>query len=173
MVNLFKFPHNWRSFYGIKKNIIWFFNAIGYAYQRATKGFSSFDVWDLNNYLEEVISESLFFLARNAHGYPTYLMSEISGEDEEKADEARAQAWKDKLLYVASCFKEINTFNDSFSEEEYQYVEKLRSLSDDPEGYEKVAKEYRDFLEYKRRTYNKKLEVAFIELKNVWPHLWD
>lgn len=37
--------------------------------------------------MEEVISESLFFLARNTHGYPTYLMSEISGEDEGVPDE--------------------------------------------------------------------------------------
>ena len=59
-----KYPSNWI------KNSRLFFRQFKWAYQRVTRGFCDFDVWDLDTYLSQLLSQSIEHLAKTSHSYP-------------------------------------------------------------------------------------------------------
>ena len=55
-----------------------FFRSFRVKYQRGMNGYARSDVWNLNNYLAEIISSSVNDLRKETHGYPP----DLSGPDE-------------------------------------------------------------------------------------------
>jgi hypothetical protein len=70
----------------------WFFRNLKYAYQRACRGYSDCDVWNLDNYLAILIAESLTSLADDTVSYPVSVSS--------------PKAWDDTLRNVAKHFSD-------------------------------------------------------------------
>lgn len=84
------------------------YNEIKYFIQRGKRGYSDRDVWNLDYYLAELISNSLKDLEKNRHSYPMNLtdkqwkivLSDIifTFEKEKEIKEADVQLTKEELL---------------------------------------------------------------------------
>ena len=59
-----RYPHNWWG------NIKLAFRQWKWAYQRATRGYCDYDIWDFSSYLLDVLSGGLKHLADNHYGWP-------------------------------------------------------------------------------------------------------
>lgn len=63
------YPRNWWS------NIRYFFRTIKWGWQRATKGYSDSDVWDLDMFYSELMIASLSKFRTGTQGYPGHMDS--------------------------------------------------------------------------------------------------
>ena len=63
------YPCNWWS------NIRHFFRTIKWGWQRATKGYSDYDIWDLDVYYNKLMIASLSQFRAETMGYPGYMDS--------------------------------------------------------------------------------------------------
>jgi hypothetical protein len=63
------YPRNWWD------NIKHFFRAIKLGWQRATKGYSDYDTWDLDIYYSRMMIASLSQFRAEVKGYPAYMES--------------------------------------------------------------------------------------------------
>ena len=63
------YPRNWWF------NIRHFFKTIKWGWQRATKGYSDYDTWDLDMYYSNLMIASLSQFRAKADGYPSYMNS--------------------------------------------------------------------------------------------------
>ena len=61
------YPRNWWS------NIRYFFRTIKWGWQRATKGYSDYDTWDLDVYYSNMMIASLSQFRAETKGYPGYM----------------------------------------------------------------------------------------------------
>ena len=61
------YPRNWWS------NIKYFFRTIKWCWQRATKGYSDYDTWDLDVYYDRLMIASLSQFRAETMGYPGYM----------------------------------------------------------------------------------------------------
>lgn len=59
------------------KNISQFFRNLKYAKQRATRGYSDPDIWNLDDYISQVIANTAEHLSNNFTGYPPEITEEI------------------------------------------------------------------------------------------------
>ena len=85
------------------ERIKWWIRREKYKWQRVHWGFSAYDVWDMDHYLAELISEMLLYKAKFGMSHPYYM----SPED-----------WQQWLIDTAAMFKE---YGREFSEtEEYR-----------------------------------------------------
>ena len=64
------YPSNWWS------NIRYFFRTFKWAWQRATRGYSDRDTWNLDTYLVNLLITSLSQFRTETMGYPGYMESE-------------------------------------------------------------------------------------------------
>ena len=64
------YPCNWWS------NIRYFFRTFKWAWQRATRGYSDHDTWNLDTYLVNLLITSLSQFRTETMGYPGYMESE-------------------------------------------------------------------------------------------------
>lgn len=73
-LNVFKQGYySWRRpFHNIRQ----FFRNIKYAWQRATKGYCKADVWDLSNYWQSLMIDSLKDFEVSTNGYPANMSDE-------------------------------------------------------------------------------------------------
>jgi hypothetical protein len=85
---LFKPCYNWRSWYGWRKNISWFFKSFKYAAQRAKRGYSDYDLYDFGDYVAGMIACGLEDFSNKTQAYP---VAEKDIED-----------WKEKLRRASS-----------------------------------------------------------------------
>ena len=85
------------------EHIRWWFRRAKHARQRARWGFSSYDVWDMDHYLAELISEMLLYKAK----FGTSNFNDMSMEE--------SQQW---LIDTAAMFKEYG--RDFPESEEYK-----------------------------------------------------
>ena len=59
-----RYPHHWWG------NIKLAFRQWRWAYQRATRGYCDYDIWDFSSYLLDIMSGGLNHLADNHYGWP-------------------------------------------------------------------------------------------------------
>lgn len=99
-LNIFKKGyHNWKCpIYNIRQ----FFRNCKYAWQRATKGYSDWDIWDLGTYYSDLISNSMTQFADETNSF-TYGMS---------YDE-----WVNKIRSIANKIKASNDYEEKYWEE--------------------------------------------------------
>ena len=85
------------------ERIKWWIRREKFKWQRARWGFSSYDVWDMDHYLAELISEMLLYKAKFGMSHPW----DMSPED-----------WQQWLIDTAAMFKEYG--RDFPESEEYK-----------------------------------------------------
>ena len=91
-----RYPANWIRNWRI------FYRQFKWAWQRATRGFCDYDVWDLDCYLLDLLHATLNKLAATANGYP--------GNDEYPTYES----WTQDLRELAQKFYQANECNDFY-----------------------------------------------------------
>lgn len=140
-LNVFKNGyHNWKCpIYNIKQ----FFRNCKYAWQRATKGYSDWDIWDLDTYYSDLISNSMLQFADEINSRMTY-------------DE-----WVEKIRSIAHKIKASNDYED-------KYLEEISSLSD----LELERKEYTDKHLKEEKEANRITAEGYKELGEIVGHLW-
>ena len=147
-----------------------FFCSFSIAYDRIVRGWSPYDVWDLNTYVNQVLGQGLEYLADNHMAYP--------GDDRFPTPES----WEEWLRAQAKAFQNYNKDNDEFNPYSKRYWGYMNGG-----GFKTVKEglEWRDLcpMELKenygrvdRRIEERKaadIKLAFRELGEYWGNLWD
>ena len=152
--------YNWRYPSCWKKNIRIFFNSISAAYQRVTRGFCWWDIWDFDSHLSELIAQGLETLANEGYGYP--------GNDEFPTPES----WHDYLHEIARLFRFY------LNEQPNEYEEAWRGTWDSKYDNRTVEEQeiINNYLEKERENSFKQQEAAQTALNmlgHIWGDLWD
>ena len=140
----------------------WFFKRRKYVRERARQGWSSYDVWDFDTYLAQLIGGAMEFLAQNNMSRPW-----------EYTDEE----WKEKLLHISECFKQYNIDQPCPSYSAWRAsVEREESENGcvtvsggDPE----LARAWHEEELHNYNEKMKKLKEGFDLLYEVYSNLWD
>ena len=139
-----------------------FYRQFKWAYQRITKGFCDFDIWDLDNYYLELFYQTIIELANITHGYP--------GTEEFPTPEA----WDKYLREMANNFYRANESNNYYNTP----MENIwwEDVKNDCEPWNQRS-QYSDAMlneayenDSKR---NIELNLGLDKLKHVFRHLWD
>ena len=144
------------------KNIKIFFNSFSAAYQRITRGFCWWDVWDFDTYLAELMAQGLVVLADEGYGYP--------GDEEFSTPEK----WHDYLYTISNCFRFY--LDDHYNEYENDWI---KTWEGKPLDYEKTPEECEisnKFLDREGVIEGEKYAAAQNALRmlaHVWGNLWD
>lgn len=173
----------WKNLYNWKNPLNWWrlpgcwCRAIKYGWQRATRGFSDLDCWDLSHFYLDVLSDSLKYFAKNSTGCPHEYYDNSKPGD-------KGWKWIKHLKEMASCFDEAHKDRCSLInpyEEEY-FRDFRMNFEKTPEGYyklkdEEVNEELREkYLEEKEKIFewrNKNLKNGLDMLKEDFWNLWD
>ena len=151
-----KYPSNWGQ------NMRLFFRQFKWAYQRVTRGYCEYDVWDLDTHLTEYLAQTIEHLAKTSHSYP--------GNEEFPTYEE----WENYLMEI------VNKLKYSLSELPNEYEEAWLKTWD----YKNINKEKtpeekeitNKFLDTEAANDNKKREARNDALKmiyHIYGHLWD
>lgn len=140
--------------------IKWWFKRRKYIKERARNGWSSYDVWDFDTYLAQVISGALEFLSKNhmSHSY-----------------DYTPEEWSARLHQIAECFKQYNEEKVCPSYEAYR----AECLAEREKGCvtifgnEELLKAWQEEEEHNRKEKMRKLKEGFDLLYEVYPNLWD
>ena len=152
-------------------NIKHFFRTIKWGWQRATRGYSDYDIWDLDVYYSNIMIASLSQFRAEAIGYPGY-MSNIeewyaildkiifllkqANEDEPLEEKNELAEWYEEYLSTKTL--------------DFTKVEKINS-EDDGETKAKVMQYYKREEELYNIRIQKRKE-AFELLAEYFGHLW-
>lgn len=148
------------------ENIKMFFQNIRFAWQRATKGYCSYDVWDLDAHLCYVIRDTLRRLSETTHGAPDAMF------DHEKDS---AKPWQDLLNDMADCIDASLKEEDpevDLAWKKYEYAREHReNFTPQQIGFlrESWIKKNEKFQERKEEQYQKALDF----LREWHGYLWD
>ena len=177
-MNILKY---WKNLYNWKNPLNWWrlpgywCRAIKYGWQRATRGFSDLDCWNLDNFYLEVFEGSLKHLAECNVGCPNKYYDSSKPND-------KGWKWRERLSEMANCFKEAHEDKTSYInpyKDEYLESLKLEKTSD---GYYKLNSEeinkklYEKYLEEEKKIFewrNKNLKDGLDMLKEDFWNLWD
>ena len=91
-----------------------FFRNIKYAFQRVKRGFSDYDVWDIDMWFCQTLPSMLERLAQTTHGFPyefreAYDIDVVNGSmTPEEADDAAYKNWQIVLRQMASIIREAH-----------------------------------------------------------------
>jgi len=124
MKNIFKlniYSHSPRHWI---KNVIQFFRNIKYAFQRATRGFSDPDWWELDTFISIIIRDGCAEMSKKHYGSP--LLCENIEESSDK--------WEEILNEISEHFNNyINADSIDISPEDEKYLELLQKAHEDGE----------------------------------------
>ncbi len=147
------YPRNWWS------NIKYFFRAIKWGWQRAIRGYSDYDTWDLDIYYSNMMIASLSQFRAEVIGYPGYM-----------DDIEEWYAILDKIIFLLKQANEDEPLEEKNELAEW-YKEHLSVSRKDEEVKEKVAQYYRREEELYEIRMQKRKE-AFELLAEYFGHLW-
>lgn len=163
------YPCNWWS------NIRYFFRTIKWGWQRATKGYSDYDTWDLDIYYSRMMIASLSQFRAEVQGYPGYMDSiedwyaildrilfllKQANEDEPLEEKNELAEWYEEHLETATL--SVTEVKNGVR----KYVD-----TDDEEAKAKVKQYYQREEElYEIR--KQKRKEAFDLLSEYFGHLW-
>lgn len=151
--NVFTYCYYYK-WWNIFKNITNFFRTLKFAWQRARYGFSSYDIWDFDDWFTRTIPAALRALKDNGCGYPM-----LEGFDQ-MTDEQCVEAWHNILDDIIESIE--------FSQKEFydEYPEFLKT----PLKYCEAWREVQDKFTMEQR---KKLKHGMDLLYQYMPNLWD
>ena len=152
----------------IFKAIKRFFRKLKWAYQRATKGYCEFDVWDMSMWFIDVVPNMLEDLANNGHGYPGNSQFDTF------------EKWSTYLKDLADKFRqadedyceERNLYEDEFNKRVDEALKqdalRVNVFCDDDFSHNYFKEEVR--IQDVRNGY---LDEAFENFRKVFWELWD
>lgn len=151
-----RYPSNWSAI------IRTFFRSFKWAYQRVTRGFADYDVWDFDGFLLNILANGLEHLADTTISYP--------GDEEFPTYES----WIKYLREMAMCFRKADEGNDYFPHPKQdlwwnELNQKNSNLDIDDNIVTDMLKEAHEN-ENKRE---EQLVIGLDKLKHVFFHLWD
>lgn len=162
----------WKNLYNWKNPLNWWrlpgcwCRAIKYGWQRATKGFSDLDCWDLDKFYLNLLSNSLKEFAKNRFGSP----------------DTEYDKWTKKYLEIADCFYraiEENEYYKNEWEEDWNNCLKeigtdiiwnIENQSDEIKDLEQAHFEREEEIFICR---DNDMKEGFDKLKEVFWTLWD
>ena len=151
-LNVFKYDYlPWKRPFNWPKNIKQFFKNFKYAWQRATKGYSDRDVWNLDVYYSELFYNTLTHLAETSHSYPG--VKPWENEDD----------WYNYLTEMAYLFRSCIKEADERYPDEFDY---------DNNAAEEVEKRF-ELSDIVANQQVKEKNLAFDMLKKSFFQLWD
>lgn len=179
-MNVFNY---WKNLYNWKNPLNWWrlpgcwCRVIKWAWQRATKGFSDLDCWDLSHFYLDVLSGSLKHFAEHSTGCPSKYYDPVKRKDE-------GWKWKKHLNEMANCFDEAHEDRCSWvNPYEDEYFESFdMNFKKTPEGYyklertecvEELSEKYHDFEKRKFKWRKSNLKDGLDMLKEDFWSLWD
>ena len=165
------YPRNWWS------NIRYFFRTIKWGWQRATRGYSDYDTWDLDIFYSRMMIASLSQFRAETRGYPGYMESveewytildkiifllKQANEDEPLEEKNELAEWYEEYL---------DTKPLTMTEVADRKAMRISSIEEDEET-ERKRKQYfdREGELYQIRTQKRK--EAFELLAEYFGHLW-
>jgi hypothetical protein len=156
-----RWPANW------KPNIKHFFRNFKYAYQRAIRGFSDWDAWDLDLFYTHLFRDSLNYFAENTYGYP--------GNNEFPTIES----WQEYLKDIAWHFDQSIEGNEEIKNPYEEEFEKqlfsrdwLKNINQPTEEDKAISKKYFDE-EMKIADYrDNHFSIGIDKMKHIFGHLW-
>lgn len=153
-----RYPSNWIS------NIKIFFRQFKWAYQRITKGFCDYDIWDMDVYLIQLLADGIKQLADTSWGYPC------------TEEFPTHESWQEYL------YKICDLLNYSLSELPNEYEEdwlkiwkerKLEAINHPTKEEKEISDKY---LDLERKNDKLKIEAQNKALKmiyHIFNNLWD
>lgn len=142
-LNLFPWrPVNWG------KNIGMILRGFKMAYQRITKGYCDWDLYNLDDYYAKFLSETLKEFAINTHSYPL--------------DCSTGELWTERVTKLGSNFEMIAQDPDNYN----PFVETCLENKED-------WRSYVQFNEVAHDKRNKLIKESFKELGEIFNDLWD
>lgn len=172
-----KYPRNWFN------NIKQFFCNIKYAYQRATKGYCTYDIWDIDTFHTNLIIDALTQFKKDTNGYPFVLESnELDENGEEKwnaiLDEmiAHFANYRDTDIidnneYADDYFKRIDNATETGINEKWLHfmrVNEDKLSNEDHAMREQYRNKMKELAEYRKN----ELELGMQLLTKWYDNLW-
>lgn len=130
---------------GFKAKCRNFRNCVRWSFQRITRGYSDYDVWEMYPFLEAVIPSMLETLKEIRQGSPSYLGKNYVNEEGIYVNDTCHSEWEEILNHMIFLWREAcedtcaqtNIYNDEYSNAYEEFVakyglrgEKLRSKED-------------------------------------------
>lgn len=143
------------------ERIKWWFKRQKFIYQRATRGFCDYDVWEFNFYHADLVAEMLKYWAEHMYSFDGSMSQEN---------------WQATMLYIAECFEEWNKEYPQPAYEAYKAsVKRVKNedgsitVTAPDEALKAWREEEKEQYEYKL----KRLKEGFTLLYKWYPSLWD
>lgn len=168
-LNVFKFGYHSSSWRHPIESIKYFFRNLKYAWQRATRGFSDWDLWNLDSYYSNLIWKSLESFV-NMHKYGT------------PSEDITIDEWNEKVHSVAELFRNSiedesdyrNKFEEEYNRDFYQYLDEHENDIDAFMHYSpKNSEEYWEEEKKISQMRTNSLYEGLNKLKEIWFDLWD
>lgn len=167
-----KYPGRWWEVWSALK---WYVGNLKCAWQRAVRGYSDRDTWNLDEFYAKVFSGSLRSLAEIAHGCPD------SFYDKENDS---IEAWTEYLNDIAEAFEAYTNRKDAgnpYEDEYYAVLTKMEKefgmpealVKDVPEEYRELKEHYYEWARKHEHKVEENIGVAFEMLSKVFSSLWD
>lgn len=162
-LNIFKggympwYPRNWWD------NIKYFFRTIKWGWQRATRGYSDYDTWDLDVYYSRMMIASLIQFRAETKGYPGY-MNDID----------EWYAILDKIIFLLKQANEDEPLEEKNDLAEW-YEEYLETCDHSSEPSEETWNKRKQYYKREEELYEirkQKRKEAFELLAEYFGHLW-
>lgn len=176
IMNVFKYYkkcYNWKNPLNWWRLQGYWCRAIKYGWQRATRGFSDYDLWALSEFYLKGLSNSLKYFTENRHGSP----------------DTEHDKWTKKYLEIADCFyratEENEYYKNEWKEDYFDSFDDDFVLEKMKDGcYRWVEKEKSDEIKDLRQAYHEReeeiqklrdndMKEGFDKLKDVFWGLWD
>lgn len=162
-MNVFKNP--WKFTRAPIRWFKYFFRSFKYAYQRATRGYCDYDVYDCDTYYTHIISGTLHQLADRHMGYP---------------GEMTPESWTAALNEIAEHFDKSLEENEAFpqpkTDEWYAHLE-ITPTAETFEEWRQKEKELSAAMIEESKVLEKlrsaEKDIGLDMLKEYWYHLWD
>ena len=173
VLNYWKKCHNFKNPLNWWRLPCYWCRAIKYGWQRATRGFSNYDLWALDEFYLKVLSNSLKYFTKNRHGSP----------------DTEHDKWTKKYLEIADCFYRATEENEYYKNEwRDDYFNSLKDFKfekkNEDGSYTMMWDDENDEIKDLRQAYRERedeiykcrdndMKEGFDKLKEVFWGLWD
>ena len=155
-----KYPSNWwKNLRQCARNFKW-------AWQRATRGYCNFDLWDLDTFYVQLFGDSLIDFQKDLHGAP----SEFYDEENDSIED-----WQNYIKEMAVHFLRSRE-DDDFFQNEYEdaalngmYFEDGQLKHQDEGLNDKWFAREKEIAESRQQEFDKGWNM----MHDVFHHLWD
>lgn len=176
-MNVFNY---WKEFYNFKNPLNWWrlprywFKSLKYAYQRATKGFSGWDLYNLHNFYLKLFEKTLTEFADKRYGSPDEDHDKWTARYKEIALKFHSALEENEFYkneYADAFFDSFGQFDFEFERLEiglYKLIECVRK-----DNAEEIQRLYREREEEIFKSRDRDMKAGFDMLKEDFWGLWD